>query len=160
MSLIDKIKTGSDASKTVDWPGIEDAKIKLRVCTEHDNLQASLATDMIFKGHLIGAENIDAYNSERSTQLLFRAICDPENGNQLYAKITEFRLVLSPEVKESLDEALDELHQEYNPDPSSLSEEAFDALVEDVKKNPEAALTNVFDTHTLKRLSIFLASQL
>lgn len=156
--LIDRIKAGSEHSETIDWPGTDDCKVAIRLCSENDNLQATLATDVIFKGYPIGAENATAYDAERETQLLFRAVLDPETNKSLFLKMLDFRQILTPEIKDSLAESLDELHQRYSPDPSTLTDEEFDALVQNVKKNGEAALANVYGMHTLKRLSIFLAS--
>ena len=160
MDLIEKIKAGCQVKKTVDWPGAEAAKVDIRVCNENDYLQASIATDRLFKDSRIALENINEYNSEKEIQLLFRAILDPETGVQLFKNITEFRTLLTPEVKDFFAEQLDALHEEFSPDLTTISDEDFDKLVQDVKKNAVEALSTQSNIYTLRKLSIFLASQL
>jgi len=160
MNLIDKIKAGSQAKKTIDWPGIEGAKVDIRVCSESDHLQSSMATDELFKDVKVALENVDTYNAEKETQLLFRAIQDPETGKQLYKNITEFRSILTPEVKDALADQLFALHEEFSPDLTTISNEDFDKLVADVKKNTAEAIQTQSNIYTLRKLVLFLASQL
>lgn len=158
MELLDKIKAGSQASKEINWPGSEDAKIKIRVCNEQDFLKASQETDKLFQGTKVGAENVDQYSAEKETQLLFRAIQDPTTEKQLFTNILEFRSVLTPEIKNILGDELDALHEEFSPNPEDISNEDFDKLVQDVKKNAEAIESNS-NIFTLRKLVRYLVSQ-
>lgn len=158
MELIDKIKAGSQIKKTIDWPGADDAKVDLRIMTESDHLQASLEANKMFKETKIGAENVDTYSAEQETQLLFRAIVDPDSGKQLFKSMAEFRRALIPEVKDVIADELDRLHEEYSPEPTTISDAEFDKLVQDVKKNAEEVITKLSDINTLRKLSLFLAS--
>ena len=160
MSLIDKIKLGSQATKKIAWPGAEDATIQIRVCNESDYLAASMAADKLFNDVKIGLENVDAYNAEKETQLLFRAIQDPETGEQLFKNITEFRDLLVPEIKNFLSDQLDALHEEFSPELTTISDEDFDKLVQDVKKNAAEVLQTQSNIYTLRKLIIYLISQL
>ena len=159
MNLIDKIKLGSQAKKKIDWPGAEDATIQIRVCNENDYLQASMAADQLFKDVKVGLENIDAYNAEKETQLLFRAIQDPETNEQLFKNITEFRDLLVPEIKNFLSDQLDALHEEFSPELTTISDEDFDKLVQDVKKNAEEVIQTQSNIYTLRKLIIYLVNQ-
>lgn len=157
--LIDKIKASSFHKKEIKWPGT-DQTIHLRILNENDHLQATLATDKLFSGTPIAVQNIDKYNAELETQLLFRAIQSPETGKQLFSDITNFRDIISPEVKNFLAEELDALHEEFSPDPYKMSEEQFDKLINDIKKNAKATVGIVSNIYTLRKLIIYLAGQL
>jgi hypothetical protein len=159
MSLLDRIKAGTAVRGDAEWPGIEDGSVKMRLCTENDNLQATIATDKIFSDIKIGIENVDSYNAERETQLLCKSIEDPETKKQLYKNITDFRSVLTVDAKNYFADKLDELHEKYSPSPSTISDEEFDKLVLDVKKNTDEAISELSDINTLKRLALFLAKK-
>ena len=156
--LLEKIKAGTQNKKEITWPGI-DQKIYIRILNENDHLQSSLATDKIFVGNVLSTMNVDQYSSELETQLLFRAIEDPETGKQLFTNITEFRDMLSPEIKNKLAEELDAFHEECSPNPYKLSDEEFDKLIFEVKKNAETTVGNVISIDTLRKLIIYLAKQ-
>ena len=158
MSLLDKIKAGSNYKKDTVWPGTE-AAIKLRVLNEQDYNEATLATDKLFRETKIGMENISRYDGEVETQCLFRSIEDSETGGRITNNITEFRKLLTPEIKDMLATELDALQEEFSPDPVSMPDEEFDKLIHDVKKNSTDVLKNITGIFLAKRVIKSLVSQ-
>ena len=156
--LLNKIKAGSDHKKETVWPGM-DVKINIHVANEQNNLDASLATDKLFKDTTIGIANIDDYNGERETQLLFRVLKDPETGNPVFNNITDFRNLLTPEIKNILADELDSLHEESSPDPAKMTEDQFDKLINDVKKNVDLEAGNISSIFIARKLITYLVSQ-
>ncbi len=160
MGVLEVLKSTARVKELIDWPdknaGI---KVVIKTLTEQDFSEAKRETDKLFKDRKIGAENADAYEAEFETQLLHRAIFDPENEDKPLCSITEFRGLLRPEIKDALAEKLDNLHEENSPDPDKLSDEKYNAVVAEVKKNAEKAVMNISSINTLKRLIVTLASQ-
>jgi len=159
MDLLERIKTSGHHKQRIKWPGSEE-DIDMRLCAEEDYLRASIATDKTFSDTRISLLDKDAYNSELETQLLFRILENPETGKQLFNRITDFRMVLVPEIKDKLVEEMNKLHEEYSPNPVEMSDEEFDKLVVNIKKNVEQTIGNVSSLSTLRRLTIYMASQL
>jgi hypothetical protein len=157
-SLLEKIKAGARNRKEIKFPGT-DIKVALRVLSNQDTLDAALAADRLYKAEDIpvGMQNIGEYESEKTTQQLYRALSDPENGGPIAPSITEFRKNLTPGERAALIEEYNAFDAECNPSPDTMPADEFDRLVEDVKKKPEATIGNISSMHALKRLALFLA---
>lgn len=155
MDLLQKIKSGSQVTKEIPWPG-DDAIIKMRILNDNDYLQATLAADKLLPK--VSVANVNRYNAELETQLLHKSITDPETGRNL-GNISEFRQLLTPEIKSVLIDELDALHTEHSPDPNTLSEEEFDKLFLEIKKNATKTVGSVSNIHTLRKLVTILASK-
>lgn len=158
-TLLEKIKASSYHKEETKWPGT-DNMMHLRILNEEDHLQATISADKLFGETKFSVQNIDQYNAELETQLLFRAIENPETGKQLFSNITDFRSLLTPEVKDVLADELDALHEEYSPDPFKMDEEKFDKLLFDLKKNAKKTAGNVSNIHIARKLIIYLVNQL
>lgn len=159
MDLLERIKSSGSHKQRIKWPG-SDEDVDMRLCTEEDYLKASIATDKTFFDTKISLLDKNAYNSELETQLLFRIIENPETGHQLFRRITDFRMVLVPEIKDKLVEEMNKLHEQYSPNPELISTEEFDKLIVNLKKNVETTIGNVTSLSMLRKLTIYLASQL
>jgi phage FluMu protein gp41 len=135
-----------------------EATIRIRLLTNQDVLDATLAADKIFReaGDDVSMQNIKVYEAEKDIQHLYRA-CTDTDGNPLARDIAEFRRLLTVTDKERLTEWYNELDAECNPSADTMPDEDFDALVESVKKNPTAVL-KVSSISTLRRLALFLVS--
>ena len=161
MGVLEVLKSTARVEELIDWPDKNaDVKVIIKTLTEQDYSEAKKETDKLFKERKIGVENADAYDSEFETQLLHRAIFDPEQKNKPLCNITDFRGLLRPEIKDVLAEKLDSLHKESAPDPYKLSDEKYNEIVAEVKKNAEKAVTSISNISTLRRLIITLANQL
>jgi hypothetical protein len=152
-----KIKAGINNTAECKWPGT-DITIRIRLLTNQDILESSLAADKTFRdcGSDVSVQNIKIYEAEKDIQHLYRATSDLD-GNSLAPNIAEFRKLLTVSDKEWLIERYNALDAECNPSADTMSDEDFDFLVESVKKNP-AAVSKLSSIYTLKRLARFLAS--
>jgi hypothetical protein len=160
--LLQRLKLGSDNVKLIDWPGT-DKKVALKILSQQDTQLAAFDTERIFKSNKIEISMVTAeeYESEKSTQILYRALRDPEKLSEAIAgTITEFRSLLSREEKKLLIDQYLAFESECSPSPDNLSNEEFDRLVESVKKKVEQTLGSVSNIGTLKRLITTLVSQL
>ena len=155
-SLLEKLKAGSGLKKDIDWPGSEE-KIQIRLLNDGDYMAATLAADELFKN--ISIANIEKYNSEIETQLLYRCCLDPVTGKSI-GSITDFRMTMTPEIKAVLVQEMNAFHDENSPDVTKMSQVEFDKLYDSVKKNAETTVTSVSNIHLLKKLIIILAKQL
>lgn len=158
-SLLAKLKAGSKNFKIVPWPGT-DEEVRLRILNEQDYLESSEATDRLFAGRHVAAENITDYESEKATQQLFRAIEDPKSGKAITGNITEFRRLLTSEIKEALYDEFKQFADECDPHPSRLTDDEFDELFNSVKKNSKQISGNVSSIFIARRLIVALVEEL
>lgn len=160
-TLLEMLKAGQGNRKRVPWPGSEGAEVDLRPLTDQDQLEAGMAADQLYRDAKldIGMANIQDYEAEKTTQLLWRAVCDPQSGGRLCKTIAEFRSLLTRGVRAALVQQLEEFTQECSPPLNTMGQEQYDALVARVKKTPEAA-SSVSSICTLRRLCMSLAVQL
>ena len=156
--IVQRLKAGTANRKLWHWPGT-DVDVELRVLSDQDQLEAGLAADRLYRDANVDVAmpNINDYEGEKTTQLLFRAVLDPATHKQLFADITEFRKVLTRPVRDALGRALDELQQECSPPVDCMSQDEFDRLVARVKKTPEQTLSKLSNISTLRRLCTYLA---
>lgn len=159
MGLLEKIKAGKRNIKTIAFPGT-DREICLQVLTNHETQEAVFATENYFKRVQIEitATTLDAYEDERVTQILFRALKDPEDiKNSITKDADELRRLLTKEDKELLLQLYTEYERECSPNFTQMSDNEFETLWEDLKKNP-IMLSSVSNIGMLKRLLLYLAS--
>ncbi len=165
MSLIEKLKAGKHAVKIVTWPGSNNA-IGITVLTEAEIQAAYFETELMFKskGIEFSAANVDAYQSEESTQVLARALVDPEakdkNGDpvRIFKSADELRgLIAHPDVKAALIQEYNDWQAECSPKIETMTEEKYDALFAEVKKNPSCL--NSSSSRTLRGLITYLADR-
>lgn len=155
-SLLERLKAGSSLKKEIEWPGSGE-KIQIRLLNDGDYLSATLAADELMKN--VSVANIEKYNGEIETQLLYRCCLDPETGKSI-GSITDFRITLTPEVKAVLVDEMNSFHDENSPNTNQMSQEQFDKLFETVKKNAETAIMSVVNISLLRKLIVTLVSQL
>lgn len=160
-SLLERLKAGVNNTKTINFPGT-DIQVQVRVLNEQDQLDATLATDKIFRvaGSKIDRENVEAYEAEKNDQLLFRAIRDPETGGPVASSMTEFRQLLSEGVRKVLLDEVYTFQEENSPSPYNMNSESYDAVLQAVKKNAERTVTNLSSILLARRLIVSLAGQL
>jgi hypothetical protein len=155
--LLETIKAGTRNYVERALPGT-DVNIRIRVLTNQDILEASMAADDVWRisGNGVSMQNIKVYEAEKDIQHLYRA-CTDLDGKPLAPNITQFRRLLTVLDKEWLIEQYNALDAECNPSVDTMTDDDFDALVEAVKKNPDTALKPL-NISTLRRLALFLAS--
>lgn len=160
--LLNKLKAGSAAIRRVALPRKEGdgPELGLRVLTEADYLAAGLAAIDTLRAN--GHEDANLSNSElfegaKVTELLARALVDPDSGEQLSKNAAELRGVLSRADKVFLIDRYLDHEREFSPTEANMDEEAFATLLAEVKKNPAMPRLSDFSTATLKRLVQSLA---
>ena len=161
-SLLATLKAGTDNKKTIKFPGT-DQDVVIRVLSEAERQAAAFATEQRFQSQNIEPTmtTVDVYEQEKTTQLLYRALGDPDDAKKPIAKnIDEFRSNLTLEEKNVLVDEYEALEKECSPNPEYMSDEEFDTLLEGIKKNAEATASNVSSIATARRLIVSLAGLL
>ena len=160
-NLLEILKAGSKNIKLVDYPG-STTKVALKILSQQDQQAATFATERHFKSEKIEVNLVtaDEYEQEKATQILYRAIRDPQNLDEPIAStVTEFRKMLDRNEKKILIDDYLAFEAECNPSPENLSSEEFDKIFTDVKKNCVATVSNISSIHTLRKLLIIMASR-
>lgn len=157
MSLLQQLKSGTNAQITVM---IGAGEIGMRLLSEQDMLDASMAADRLFADAKIPVtfQNVAMYEAEKTTQQIYRACVEPGTGNPVAENITEFRKLLSTSERAALIEAYNEFDQKMSPSPRAMPQDEFDALVFQVKKTPNETVGSISSLSTLRRLCSYLAS--
>jgi hypothetical protein len=160
LSLIARLKAGADNTKAVKFPGKEDVVV-LRVLTNAEVQAAEFATEHLFKeaGIKYDTQTVEAYEKEKTLQLLWRALRDPEDTAKPAARdVDELRKLLTQAEKDALVSEYLALQEECSPNLEDMPEEKFLELVEEVKKTP-MEVSSISSISLLRRLVTSLASQ-
>lgn len=162
MGILEKLKAGRAALRRVTLPRKdgEGVELGLRILTEADYLQAGLdgIETLRSAGHEdVNVANADLFEQAKVTELLVRALVDPDTAKPLVDNAGELRGVLARADKAYLIEQYLEHEREYSPSEANMSAEDFAQLLEDVKKNPATPRLSDSSTVTLRRLVQSLA---
>lgn len=159
MSLLEKLKAGKRNIKIVKFPRT-DQNVAIQVLSNQEIQDSIFAAENIFKvkEQTVSSSTFDAYEDERTTQILFRALRDPEDAKIPFAAtVDELRKNLDVE-KDSLIADYNALKQECSPQLDSMTDDDFEKLWEDIKKNPEIQLS-FLNSGLQRRLLQYLASR-
>ena len=158
MDLLEKLKSGRQAIAKKTLNGLE---FGLRVLSEQDYLAAQLATEAAMKAHglELSLSTSEAWEAEKTSQLLVRALVDPVSGKPITGDAKALREALLRPDKDQMILAYLEHEREFSPTEANLGDEAFAELLEQVKKNPATPILNDSSFATLKRLIAALASR-
>jgi HEPN domain-containing protein len=157
-ALLDRLKAGRSAIKEVTLNGV---KFGLRVLTEQDYLEAQIATELAMReaGIELGLSSAEAFESEKASQLLLRALIDPAIKSPVADSAKALREALSRDEKTALIEEYLDHEKTFSPSERTMTDAEFSELVEAVKKTPENPLLNDLSSAMLKRLITTLVSQ-
>ncbi|MFZ6687504.1 hypothetical protein ACO0K0_07130 [Undibacterium sp. SXout11W] len=155
--ILSQLKASGTSLRTVVIDGIT---VGLRILNDQDYLDADLAMLAFMKKMNVtfATESSETYEHEKSTQLLFRALVDPESGVRIAKTVTEIRDAISRDQKAYLISQYLEHERQCAPREETMPEEEFSALFESVKKKPEMMSLSDLSTETLKRLILSLAN--
>jgi hypothetical protein len=159
MDLLEKLKAGKSVIKTVM---LSDVELGMRLLSENDYFEAGMAVVDFFKGrqiHDVNMANAELFESEKSNQLLLRALVKPGSGDPVAESPLALRKVLSREDKSWLIEQYLAFEKEYSPGERTMGDVEFADLLDDVKKNPETARLSDLSFDMLRKLIVALASQ-
>lgn len=158
-SLIEKLKLGIDnPPKIIKWPG-SDVQVALKIISEQARMEASFATERLFKSERIDSNlmTADQYETEKVIQILFRALrCPDDLDKPVFPSITDFRKALTREDMRILIAEYTGFESECSPSPENLSPEEFDKLLLEVKKNAATTTSNISSMSTLRKVIISL----
>jgi hypothetical protein len=160
--ILQKLKAGTDNIKIIKWPGTS-TDVALRILSQRDQQDALFATERLFKSEKIDVHMVTAeeYENEKTTQILFRALRDPQKiDDSIVANVTEFKTLLSREEKRVLIEEYLLFESECSPSPENLSADEFDKIFTALKKNAPETIGSITSSSTLKRLITTLVKQL
>jgi hypothetical protein len=160
--LLSKLKLGTANHKLIDWPGTQ-TKVVLKILSMAETQEAMFATERHFKQSKIEVNLVTAkeYDTELTTQTLYRAIRDPQKLEEPIAlTITDFRLCLNRDESDLLFKEYLAFEADCSPSMDNLSGEEFDRIVADVKKKPEETLGSVTNLAVLRRLVLFMVKHL
>lgn len=159
ISLLEKLKAGKRNVRVIKFPGA-DQDVAIQALSNADLQDSLFATENYFrdKDIEVGSTTIEAYEDENSTQILFRALRDPEEPSRPFAStVDQLRNLISRDEKDILIEQYNDFEKEVSPKERDLSEDEMDALFEELKKTPETG--NDLSSAMLKRLIVYLASR-
>lgn len=160
MSLLEKLKAGTRNIRVLKFPGT-DEDVAVRVLSAQEIQDSVFAAETLFKKAEVdvSASTLDAYEDERTTQILWRALRDPENQKEPFAAtVAELRKGLTRAEKSILADLYNEFEKECSPDFMAMTDTEFEELFETVKKNPEQ-LTSNLSSPMLRGLLRYLASR-
>ncbi|KAF0145119.1 MAG: Uncharacterized protein FD156_1230 [Nitrospirae bacterium] len=159
MSLLEKLKAGKKNKNTIKFPGT-DQDIIISVLSEADIQAAHFESERLFKknGIEVSMSTVDAYEAEKTTQILFRA-CSDTDGKPLSKTVDEFRSQILKAEKDILVDEYNSLEQECSPNPEKISTEDMEKIIDEVKKRPEM-IGSVSNIVIARKLIVSLASRL
>jgi len=137
MNMLERLKKGTDNKKTITFPGTHE-EVVVSVLSEGARQDAGFAAEHHFKRRdiEIGMSTVDAYEAEKTLQMLYRALSDAD-GQPLARTVDEFRGFITVDEKDRLVEEYLAFERECSPDPESMSEAELEDLCEEIKKKPE-----------------------
>ncbi|MEW9901015.1 hypothetical protein ABWL39_20540 [Chitinivorax sp. PXF-14] len=155
--LLSRLKAGRAAIGSVTVDGVA---FGLRLLSEQDYLAAQIATEVAMReaGLELSISTAEAYEAEKSSQLLARALVDPVTAVPVAANAQALREAVGREQLSAMVNAYLAHEKVYSPSARTLSNDELTALVDEVKKSPETTLSSVSSIDTLKRLITILAS--
>jgi hypothetical protein len=158
MSLLEKLKAGTNNKKTIKFPGTEEP-IVIRILSEGDRQDAWFAAERHFSLNKIeiSMSTVEAHEAEKALQMIYRAITDAE-GNPLTKTADQFRKLLSMDEKNALADEYLAFEKECSPVQNHLSEEELRGLRDDLKKNPKT-LESFSDISIARQLISYLVNQ-
>ncbi len=137
MGLLEKLKKGTENKRTIKYPGTSE-DIVMSVLAEGARQDAQFATEHLFKSKdvEVSMSTVDAYEAEKTLQMLYRALTDTE-GKPLTLSVDEFRRLITVEEKNILVDEYVVFEKECAPNPEVMSEEELENLFEEIKKKPQ-----------------------
>jgi hypothetical protein len=143
VSLIERLRKGTDHSKELHWPG-SDERIVMRVlsCTELQEAQSAATVRWDELKLELNLYTSDDYYSELTTQLLARSMRTLEDTEvRLFPDASELRSLITPDERSLLASEYIEIQQYANPDVSDLNPQTLELIRQAVKKKDVMVLS-------------------
>jgi len=158
--LLERLKAGKKNKKTIKFPNTQE-DVVISVLSESELQEAHFATERHFKKNGIEASmvTVDAYEAEKTTQVLFRALRDPLDETKAIAKtIDAFRGLIERGEKDLLVDEYTSLELESNGGTETMTPDEMESFFDALKKRPEI-LGSVSSIGTARQLISYLASR-
>lgn len=138
-AIIDQIKNAHEATKDIEWPGISEVKVRMRLLTVSEARKAKVDNQQEFKrdGINVGAENWADYREQEAVHGMWRAFSDPETGKPIFRSAEHMRSLCTNDELKALCDAYNAFSDELDPNLEKLSDEEFEQLKEILKKKPD-----------------------
>lgn len=156
--LLERLKAGKSAVAKVTITGVD---FGLRVLSEQDYLEAGMAAEAAMKaaGVELSVATAELFETEKSSQLLLRALVNPADNKAVATTAKDLRAALSREEVAYLIEQYLSHEKTISPSERNLSDDDLMALLEEVKKTPKTLRLNDLSFAMLKRLITISVSQ-
>lgn len=155
--LLERLKAGTSAITEVY---IGEDKLAVRALSEIDRESAQLAASAYFKGLDVelSATTVEAFDAEVASQVLLRAVIDPDTRKPIFASSSILKQTLTADTKRELLNAYVLHEQNISPRAGAMPDEEFTELIETVKKTPQTTRLLNCSGVTLRRLIVSLVS--
>lgn len=159
MSALDKIRAGIRNQTEIFWPGTQE-KVRLRVLSKEEILLAIAAAQSRFDFLKIpiAFHTVEAFEDEKTIQMLYRALSDAENGKPLSPSVDVFRATVTKDEASELVQAYEAWEAEVSPNSERMDDAQFASFYEALKKKPEEIAGCVSSIALARRLLVSLAS--
>ena len=161
-AIIDQIKNAHEATKDIEWPGIPDLKVRMRLLTVSEARKAKVDNQQEFKrdGIEIGMQNLADYREQEAVHGMWRAFSDPETGKPIFRNAEHMRTLCTNDELKALCDAYNAFSDENDPNLEKLTDEEFEQLKETLKKKPDQIRSKVLSLPVAwKLLRILVAPQ-
>ena len=138
-AIIDQIKNAHEVTKDIEWPGIPEVKVRMRLLTVSEARKAKVENQQEFKrdGIDIGVQNLADYREQEAVHGMWRAFSDPETGKPIFRSAEHMRSLCTNDELKALCDAYNAFSDELDPNLEKLSDEEFEQLKEILKKKPD-----------------------
>ena len=143
VSLIERLRKGTNHKKTINWPGSEERLIMhVLSCDELQEAQSAATLRWDELKLELNLYTSDDYYSELTTQLLARAMRTIDDEKQrLFSEAAELRKLITPDERSLLSSEYIEIQQHANPDVADLNPATIEMIRQAVKKKDAVTLS-------------------
>ena len=144
-AIIGQIKNAHEVTKDIEWPGIPEVKVRMRLLTVSESRKAKVDNQQEFKrdGIEIGVQNLADYSEQEAVHGMWRAFSDPETGKPIFRSAEHLRSLCTNDELKALCDAYNAFADENDPNLEKLSDEEFEQLKEILKKKPDQIRSKV-----------------
>ena len=161
-AIIDQIKNAHEVTKDIEWPGIPEVKVRMRLLTVSESRKAKVDNQQEFKrdGIEIGMQNLADYREQEAVHGMWRAFSDPATGKPVFTSAEHMRTLCTNDELKALCDVYNAFSDENDPNLEKLSDEELEQLKDILKKKPDQIRLKVLSLPVAwKLLRILVAPQ-
>lgn len=143
VSLIERLRKGTDHSKEIHWPGSEERLImRVLSCDAVQEAQSGAVARWDELGLELTLYTCDDYYSELQLQLLARSMRQLDRpDDRLFPEVADLRGLITPDERSLLASEYIEIQEHANPDIANVTPETIELLKQAVKKKDVVVLS-------------------